>query len=95
MRETWVKVPPSRNFSQLKKFVQMRAENSIYLYRELLQLISKKKKKKKKIFHFTDKLSLHNMAASSRLRENVYPVDFFLKIFIFIILLLLYYWHRC
>ena len=44
---------------------------------------------KQKIFHFTDKLSLHNMAASSGLRENVYPVNFLLKKIIFIILLLL------
>ena len=42
----------------------------------ILQLISKKKRK---IFHFIDKLSLHNMAASSGLRENVYPINFFLK----------------
>ena len=44
--------------------------------------------KKQKIFHFTDKLLLHNMAASSGLRENVYPINFFLKMFIFTILLL-------
>ena len=43
------------------------------------------------IFHFTDKLLLHNMAASSGLRENVYPVNFFMKMFIFIILLLSLY----
>ena len=29
------------------------------------------------------------MAASSGLRENVYPINFFLKMFIFILLLLL------
>ena len=45
-------------------------------------------KKKQKIFHFTDKLSLHNIAASSGLRENVYPINFFMKMFIFILLLL-------
>ena len=39
---------------------------------------------KLKIFHLTDKLSLHNMAASSGLRENVYPNTFFSKIFIYI-----------
>ena len=38
--------------------------------------------KKQKIFHFTDKLLLHNMAASSGLRENVYPINFLLKMFI-------------
>ena len=45
--------------------------------------------KKQKIFHFTDKLLLHNMAASSGLRENVYPINFLLKMFIFMTLLLL------
>ena len=52
---------------------------------EILQLISKRQK----IFHFTDRLLLHNMAASSVLRENVYPINFLLKMFIFIILLLI------
>ena len=42
---------------------------------------------KQKIFYLTGKLLLHNMAASSGLRENVYPNNFFLKMFIFIILL--------
>ena len=32
-------------------------------------------------------LSLHNMAASSGLRKNVYPINFSLQMFIFIILL--------
>ena len=36
-------------------------------------------KKNQKIFHFTDKLSLHNMAASSGLREKVYHINFLLK----------------
>ena len=44
---------------------------------------------KQKIFHLADKHLLHNMAASSGLRENVYPIIFSLKMFIFIILLLL------
>ena len=52
---------------------------------KILQMILKKQK----IFHFTDKLLLHNMAASSGLRENVYPISFLLKMFIFIILWLL------
>ena len=34
--------------------------------------------KKHKIFHFTDKLLLANMAASSCLRENGLPYNFFL-----------------
>ena len=42
-----------------------------------------------KIFYLTDKLLLHNMATSSGLRENVIPSNFFLKMFTFIILLLL------
>ena len=42
-----------------------------------------------KIFRLTDRLSLHNMAASSCLSENVYPINFLLKMYIFIILLLL------
>ena len=45
--------------------------------------------KKQKIFHFTDKLSLHNMTASSGLRENIYPINSLLKMLIFIVLLLL------
>ena len=45
--------------------------------------------KKKQNIHLTDKLLLHNMAASSGLKENVYLINFPLKMFIFIILLLL------
>ena len=44
---------------------------------------------KQKIFHLAHKLLLHNMAASSGLRENVYPIIFFFKMFIFILLLLI------
>ena len=35
--------------------------------------------KKQKIPHFPDKLLLTNMAASSGLRKNVYPIIFLLK----------------
>ena len=53
-------------------------------------------KKPQKIYHFMDKVLLHNMAASSGLRKNVYPINFFLKMFIFIILLFLFLFkHRC
>ena len=41
------------------------------------------------LIHLADKLLLHNMAASSGLRENVYPIKFSLKMCIFIILLIL------
>ena len=44
---------------------------------------------KQKIFHLAGKLLLHNMAASSGLRENVYLINFSLKMFIFILFLLL------
>ena len=40
--------------------------------------------KKQKILHFTDKLSLTNMAASSGLRENVHPIIFLTEMLIFI-----------
>ena len=51
--------------------------------------------KKQKIFHFTDKLLLTNMAASSGLGKNVYPIIFLLKMLIFIILLCYYIdWYR-
>ena len=50
---------------------------------------------KQKILHLTDKLLQANMAASSGLRENVYPIIFFAKMFIYIILLYYYNnWHR-
>ena len=42
--------------------------------------------KKQKIFLLTDKLLQANMAASSGLRENVYPVIFIAKILVYIIL---------
>ena len=32
--------------------------------------------KKQKIFHLADKLLLYNMAASTGLKENVYPINF-------------------
>ena len=57
----------------------------IFIWMEVLQMISKKQK----IFHFMDKLWLQNMAASSGLRENIYPINLLFKIFIFIILFLL------
>ena len=39
---------------------------------------------KQKIFHLTDKLLQANMAASSGLRENVYPLIFFAKMLVYI-----------
>ena len=42
--------------------------------------------KKQKIFLLTDKLLQANMAASSGLRENVYPVIFIVKMLVYIIL---------
>ena len=45
--------------------------------------------KNRKYFTSQTSLSLHNMAVSSGLRENVYPINFFLKMSIFIILLFL------
>ena len=47
---------------------------------------------KQKTIHLTDKLSQANMDASSGLRENVYPIIFFAKMFIYIILL--YYYNN-
>ena len=50
---------------------------------------------KQKIIHVTDKLLQANMVASSGLRENVYPIIFFVKMFIYIKLLYYYNnWHR-
>ena len=49
---------------------------------------------KQKIFHLTDKLLQANMAASAGLRENVYPLIFFAKMLVYIILLYYYNWHR-
>ena len=50
---------------------------------------------KQKIFHLTDNLLQANMAASSGLRGNVYPIIFFAKMLIYIILLYYYNnWHR-
>ena len=52
--------------------------------------------RKKKIFHFTDKLLLHNMTASSGLRENVYPINFLLKkVHLYNIVIFVIDWHRC
>ena len=49
---------------------------------------------KQKIIHLTNELLQANMAASSGLRENVYPMIFFVKMFIYIILLYYYNnWH--
>ena len=42
---------------------------------------------KQKIFSFAAKLSLHNMAASSGLRENVYPSNFFSNVHIYNIII--------
>ena len=42
---------------------------------------------KQKIFHLTDKLLQANMAASSGLRENVYPIIFLAKMLVYVILL--------
>ena len=39
------------------------------------------------ILHLADKLLQANMAASSGLRENVYPIIFFAKMLVYIILL--------
>ena len=41
---------------------------------------------KQKTFHLADKVSLHNMAASSGLMEIVYPINFSSNMFIYIIL---------
>ena len=50
---------------------------------------------KQKILHLTDKLLQANMAASSGLGENVYPIIFFAKMLVYIILLYYYNnWHR-
>ena len=50
---------------------------------------------KQKILHLTDKLLQANMAAFSGLRENVYPIIFFAKMLVYIILLYYYNnWHR-
>ena len=48
---------------------------------------------KQKILHLTDKLLQANMAASSGLRENVYPIIFFAKMLIYIILLYYIYYY--
>ena len=49
---------------------------------------------KQKILHLTGKLLQGNMAAYSGLRENVYPIIFFAKMVVYIILLYYYNWHR-
>ena len=50
---------------------------------------------KQKIIHLTDKLLQANMAASSGLRETVFSMIFFVKMFIYKILLYYYNnWHR-
>ena len=46
---------------------------------------------KQKVFLLRDKLSQANMAASSGLRENVYPIIFIAKMLVYIILFYYYY----
>ena len=48
-------------------------------YMEQGIVLSRNNLQKQKIFYLTDKLLLHNMAASSDLKENVYHNNFFLK----------------
>ena len=50
---------------------------------------------KQKILHLTDMLLQANMAASSGQRDNVYPMIFFAKMLVYIILIYYYNnWHR-
>ena len=61
-----------------------------YRWNYIIKMFSKNRK------YFIDKLLLTNMAASSGLRENVYPMIFLLKILFFIILLCCCIdWHKC